>query len=397
VRDAGTGMLVHTRASPPVVLVDPIRLLPRFWATAWSTGFAGRSQAENTLVMRLRHIGAFYDHCDERFGVDALDGALSTRDATALRSMLESFYLHLTESLNYTTTTVQRWDSVRQFTLDIVTQQGVESEAHRALGSAIGAFGRIRSPRRGRFKFARALPTSTLVDLLEIAEPNSPRNPFKSERTRWRNWLVLNLLLLCGLRRGEAMLLTADSLKRDADPDSGQWVCWLDVTTTADEDPRARRPSIKTEESHRQIPVSADLADLYGRYLADYRQDDGRHGFLLTSRDGDPLSAESFSKMFEALTDALAPQPRARFDERTGGKRHISPHDLRHTCATARYAMFIAQDRDRELAMQRLRAFFGWSVHSKMPELYARAAIQDDLMRTWCTLFDARVHELRSL
>ncbi len=385
-RDAGTGMLVHTRASPPVVLVDPIRLLPRFWATAWSTGFAGRSQAENTLVMRLRHIGAFYDHCDERFGVDALDGALSTRDATALRSMLESFYLHLTESLNYTTTTVKRWDSVRQFTLDIVTQQGVESEAHRALGSAIGAFGRIRSPRRGRFKFARALPTSTLVDLLEIAEPNSPRNPFKSERTRWRNWLVLNLLLLCGLRRGEAMLLTADSLKRDAD-----------VTTTADEDPRARRPSIKTEESHRQIPVSADLADLYGRYLADYRQDDGRHGFLLTSRDGDPLSAESFSKMFEALTDALAPQPRARFDERTGGKRHISPHDLRHTCATARYAMFIAQDRDRELAMQRLRAFFGWSVHSKMPELYARAAIQDDLMRTWCTLFDARVHELRSL
>jgi integrase len=390
-------MLLNTRANPPVVLVDSVRLLPRYWAAAWSIGFAGRSPAENTLMMRLRHIGAFYDHCDERFGQDALDEAISHRNASGLRSMLESFYLQLTASPDYTTTTVQRWDSARQFTLDIVTQQGVQSEVHRALASAIDAFGRIRTPRRGRFRFARALPSATLVDLLEVASPNSPRNPFKSENARWRNWLILNLLLMCGLRRGEAMLLKVDSLKRDADPHSGHWVYWLDVTTTEDDDTRARKPSIKTEESHRQIPVSADLADLYDRYLSDFRQDNGRHGFLLTSRDGHPLSAESFSKMFEALTEALAPLPRTRFNERTGGKRHISPHDLRHTCATARYTMFIAQDPERELAMQRMRAFFGWSVHSKMPELYARAAIQDDLMRTWRDLFDSRVDVLRAL
>ena len=39
------------------------------------------------------------------------------------------------------------------------------------------------------------------------------------------------------------------------------------------------------------------------------------------------------------------------------GKTNISPHDLRHTCATARYTMFMELNPDRELAIQRMRAF----------------------------------------
>ncbi len=390
-------MLVTTRANPAVVLVDPDRWLPRFWATAWTASQSGRALAENTLRIRLRHIGSLYAHCDARFGLDSLDEAFSSRDSASLRAMLESYYLTLTATPGYTSSTVQRWDSVRRFVLDIVKQQGVESEAHRALAAAIDAFGRIRPKRRGRFKFARALPAATLSDLLAVAHPESRRNPFVGERIRWRNWLVLNLLLLCGLRRGEAMLLTADSLKRDVDPESGEWVHWLDVTTTDDDDVRATLPRIKTQESHRQIPVSLELATLYDRYLEDFREASDSHGFLLTSRDGKALSAESFSKMFEALTRALSPHAKTRFEERTGGKRHVSPHDLRHTCATARFDRLMAHQPDRELAMQRMRAYFGWSIHSKTPELYARAAIQDDLMRAWGQLFDLRLNGLRGI
>jgi hypothetical protein len=44
-----------------------------------------------------------------------------------------------------------------------------------------------------------------------------------------------------------------------------------------------------------------------------------------------------------------------------------------------------------------MRAFFGWSINSKMPELYARAAIQEDLMQASGKLFDMRIQELRAI
>jgi hypothetical protein len=59
--------------------------------------------------------------------------------------------------------------------------------------------------------------------------------------------------------------------------------------------------------------------------------------------------------------------------------------------------MFMARGKDRELALQRMRAFFGWSVKSSMPDHYARAAVHEDLMRTWNALFDNRVGLLRGL
>lgn len=390
-------MLIATRAAPPLILVDPIRLLPRFWAIAWSVCHAGRVPAANTLKNQLRHIDAFYSLCDERFGRDSLDTALSTRDAVGLQRMVEAFYLSLTSNPNYNSTTVQRWDAVRGFIQSITRQLGVGCESLRALSASIEATGRIRPPRRGGFKFARALPGNTLIDLLKVAEPGSSRNPFDGERVQWRNWLILHLLLLCGLRRGEAMLLTVDALKQDVDPDTGEWVYWLDVTTTEGDDPRATRPSVKTDESHRQIPVSASFAVLCERYVNEFRKSSDVHGFLLTSRGGRPLSAESLSKIFEKLSAALSRDAMGLFRARAGGKRHVSPHDLRHTCATARYSTFMAQQSDRELTMQRMRAFFGWSVNSKMPELYARAAVQDDLLRSWNGLFDRRVHSLRAL
>lgn len=390
-------MLVQSNADPDIVLVDPTRLLPRYWATVWACSARARSLARNTLKIHLRHLGTFYEHCDERFGCDSLDAAISARDAQGFQAMVESFYIALTSPSTYTTTTAQRWDSVRGFANSVARRLAVHGEAWRAVSRLLDTMGPIRAPMRGRFKFARALPAPTLGDLLEVAFPHSLRNPFVGERTRLRNWFIVNLLLLCGLRRGEALLLAIDSLKRDVDPDSGEMTHWLDVTTTEDDDVRATRPSMKTEQSHRQIPISESLAALYDLYVADARAPDARHGFLLTARDGAPLSAESVNQMMRDLTEALQPIAVQRFRERTGGKRSVSPHDLRHTCATARYSMFMAVEPNRELTLQRMRAFFGWSVTSEMPELYARAAIQDDLLRSWKRLFDDRVRLLRNL
>jgi integrase len=347
--------------------------------------------------MRLRHVDAFYLFCDEHFGTDSFDSALSLHDAVKTQHMVEMFYAALTADPNYTTTAVQRWDTVRTFVQTMARRLAPQSDAWNSLSSLLCGMGAIRSPKRGRFKFIRALPSKTLADLFEVAEPGTVRNPFKGEAVQWRNWLIFNLLIMCGLRRGEAMLLEVDSLKRDVDPDTGELVQWLDVTSNFSQDPRATKPSMKTEQSHRQIPVSASLADLYEHYVSNIRVSSDEHPYLLTSRSGSPLSAESLTKTFEAFSRALSAHAKERFFEFSRGKKNVSPHDLRHTCATARYCMFMKQENKQELVLQRMRAFFGWSITSSMPEHYARAAIHDDLMRSWTDLFDKRMHILRSI
>lgn len=389
-------MLITVPGSPDVVLVSDRTLLPRFWATVWVSGLHGASLSSGTKKAHLRHIGVFYEACDQGYGADALDAAFSDGRVDAVEAMLGDFYLTVASVTSRNSAAVARWDAVRNFAKAVALMLSPRHGAWNAVPPFLECLGKIRRQDHGKFKYVRALPAVTLDDLLEVAHPHSERNPFENERVRWRNWLIVHLLLLGGLRRGEALLLVVDSLKHDVDRLTGEVKYWLDVTTTEDEDERATRPSIKTAESHRQIPVSTDLAALYEHYVSGVRFSEGDTPFLLTSsRGGLPLSAESVTKAFESFTAALTPQAYQRFHERTGGKRHVSPHDLRHTSATVRYATFMAKDKDRELALQRMRAFFGWSVTSEMPELYARSAIQDDLLRSWDDLFDKRVLQLR--
>ncbi len=390
-------MLLHTQAVPVYVVVDPERMLPRFWATAWSLSLQGMALAENTLKRKLRHLDNFYGFCDFRFGIDSFDAAVSGRDAARTQQMVEAFYLDLTATSGFNTTAVQCWDAVRDFAQRLARQRAPSSQAWDAMSSALWAMGRLRQPHRGQFRFARSLPARTLTDLLEVAHPDSRRNPFRGAQVRMRNWLIVNLLLLAGLRRGELMLLDCGSLKSDIDVDTGDLVYWLDVTETAEFDPRHSAPSIKTAQSHRQVPVSHDVAHLFEHYASEARYPNAHHGLLLTSSNGAPLSAESISKIFGVLSRAISADALAQFSKRSGGKKRISPHDLRHLCATARYGMFMALAPDRELAFQRMRAFFGCSVNSTMPDHYARAAIHDDMLRTWNRLFDERVGVLRGL
>ena len=390
--------VVPTGANPPYVVTSPVCFgRPRFWSTVWTLANAGRNWSENTQLTRLRHLDRLYLYCDRRFGTEALDIALGDGNAFLVHLMVNDFHVDLTSKKEYTFSDVECWDAVRLFILYFARCWSVGSDAWRSVVSAMNGVGRIRNPKRGRVKFIRALPDVTLTELLTVAEPGGGRNPFESIRIQVRNWLVVLLLLLCGLRRGEALLLTVDSLKHDLDRQSGLVKYWLDVTTTEDKDRRSSKPGIKTSGSHRQVPISADLASLIELYVAEHRSDDGETRFLLTAENGIELSEESVNKLLSQLSAAIAPAALQRFTERTGGKKRISPHDLRHTCATVRYGLFIAAHSDRTSAFQRMRAFFGWAIESDMPALYARAAIEDDLMKSWTDAFDKRVDVLRGL
>lgn len=385
-------MLTATRVDPKFVLVERTTHWPRFWSTVWSLSLNASQLATRTQKLFLWHLDALYAFADTEFGQDSLDTAIGTRNVLLLQSIVERFYIALTDG-DYNTTAVQRWDVVRKFLRSATLHLNGYRE-WRALRVAIAAYGRLRRPKRGRFKFPRALPDITLVDLLHVAEPDSPRNPFRRLDIQWRCWLIVHLMLFAGLRRGEVLLLLVDSLKHDVDP-SGEVVYWLNVTTTEEEDLRASKPSIKTDSSHRQVPVSSSLANLYEGYANYHRVPSDRHGFLVTSRDGNPLSAESVESMFRQLSGRLTSTAKERFTSKTGGKDDVSGHDLRHTCATARYAMFMKLKSDLELTLQRMRAFFGWSPTSDMPHLYAHAAINDDMVRSWNAVNDQHVSTLR--
>ena len=395
-------MLVRTTVAPELVSTDE-HFVPRYWATVWSFKRHSGAASLNTRQMQLRHIDSFYDHCDKEYGIDWLDAAITMHKHAELQDMVETFHMSLSERSDSNTTTVQKWAAVRGFVQSITGRLAPGSEAWRALAAFVEGMEKIRPNNFGRIKFVYALSQRTLGDLLDVAEPGSGRNPWKGIGIQRRNWLAINLLLFCGLRRGELLLLTVDSLNEDVEPTSGELVHWLNVTSCSDDDefhnhdPRANKPSIKTEASHRQIPVSKDLADLYISYVTDFREPSDTHGFLITARGGAPLSVESVNKFFRQLSKALSDEARAQFRKRAGGKKHVSPHDMRHTAATGRYISYRDEGSDILLVKQRMRAYFGWDTKSDMPDLYARAAIQEDLLRSWSDVFELRTVAGRSL
>ena len=108
-------MLLRTPGRPTVALASERTFLPRFWATVWLTGLGGAGKSENTQKARLRHIGAFYEACDVRYGPDALDRAFSGGHVDAVLAMLGDFYLTVSTIESPSSSDVSRWDAVRSF------------------------------------------------------------------------------------------------------------------------------------------------------------------------------------------------------------------------------------------------------------------------------------------
>ena len=161
------------------------------------------------------------------------------------------------------------------------------------------------------------------------------------------------------------------------------------------DDPRYSRPSIKSANSVRQLPVSEAVAGLVQTYVENYRGRPG-HAFLLNTQQDSPLSTESLTKMFLKISAALPPSILLELKERSG-KNSVTPHDLRHTCAVVRLNQLLHHGDSMDEALQKLRAFFGWSRESQMPVRYARAVFEDRLSSVWNNAFDDRVEVLRAI
>lgn len=392
------------RSLRSALLVDQCNL-PRYWSTVWSVMNLS-ALADTTRVKKLRHIERLYCHADQLRGPGALDDALGAIDHVALAEILESWFVTIHNQPEITGTDELRWKTGLEFVVNTITLLSKSQPANRKLPAIEQRlhqlnllYGQLHIRPRRSVETVRSLPASVVQALYDVLDPESSNNPFKQARTRWRVYVIFILMLHQGLRRGEVLLLATDSVKSAFDRKQGRQRHWLNVQENPYDkevvDTRHSRPSIKTETSIRQIPVSDLVAGIIQTYTDNFRGKP-EHPFLLNSQLDSPLSTESISKAFSAITQALPTAVLKELEDRTG-KSSVSPHDLRHTCAVLRLNQLLAQEDPMDVALPKLRTFFGWSKASDMPARYARAVFEDRLAEVWNDAFDDRVELLRAI
>jgi integrase len=374
---------------------------PRFWATVW-VDVLNAAQADSTKAAAMAAVDRFYSSASDQFGGDRLDRAISAADFDTLEDALSGFLSRLkNESMIVSVDREVTWRTALTFVNDVMTHLGTAagstmSEISTRLQRLSRLYSQIKPSAPKTPAPIRALPAAVVEELYDIFNPESDRNPFRSTSQRWRNYLIFIVLLHMGLRRGELLLLAADAVNHDFDLATDQDRYWINIAETPyeDEDTRYSVPSIKTEASWRQLPISRDILSIIGTYVREYRGK-APHPFLLNSQHMKPLSPQSVGLMFNIVSTKLSARSLKLLAD--NGKSGITAHDLRHTAAVVRLARFKVSSGDLDTAIGKLRVFFGWSDTSSMPRHYARAYFETKLAEVWEEHFDSYVETLRGM
>ena len=192
--------------------------------------------------------------------------------------------------------------------------------------------------------------------LLEIIDPGSQENPWRSPDVRFRNYLLISILLRLGIRRGEALVI------RTTDVNLQKNEVLIRRAPDNPDDPRRYLPNTKTRD--RILPLDEELAQLVRDYILKERRKikaARRHTFLFTSTKGTPLSLAAVSAMFSTLRKRVSGLP-----------ANLTPHTLRHTW-NDRFSEDMDRNKVREEdEIQQRNYLMGWSETSKTASIYTR-------------------------
>ena len=181
-------------------------------------------------------------------------------------------------------------------------------------------------------------------------------NPFRIE-TRLRNWLMCEIAIQCGLRRGELLKLRLDDLPRPESPG-------LKVRRRAHDtaDARRHRPGVKTVE--RVLDLSGEVMAGLRAYLTN-RAPSGRAAggspYLFVTSAAQALSITAANEVIGVIAR------NAQIDD-------LSWHSFRHTWAEALAEELLTHHREEE-ALALLRTLGGWKPRSAMPLHYTQNAM----------------------
>jgi integrase len=228
---------------------------------------------------------------------------------------------------------------------------------------------RLKRSFRSNEKAGRSIPhrcglSSSEIDVIrEVMKPDWPDNPFK-RTVRFRNWLIFELMLATGIRRGELLKLKLEHL-----PVGGKTT--LSIVRSPDDvtDPRRYEPQVKTRI--REIPVHKTIARMLWRYVQrDRHVKDKAQTYLFAGTRREPLSLGSVNWIFSSIVTTRLPELYGRF----------SPHIMRHTynenLVEVADSMGFTQQQVKELQCY----LNGWSDSSEMPTRYTRRKIEERAM-----------------
>lgn len=374
--------------------------IPRYWATVWADILKADIK-EGTRGRHLAAIEKLYRSVAAQTGRDCLDSLIAETDFDGLEAVLGGFLSALNnEGRQNSVDRDSQWRSAVMFLSDVLRHIShhanlLAGEMQAGLHRLERLYAQIRPVRPASPTPIRALPAAVIEDLYRLFDPNSSDNPFRTPALKSRNFLIFIMLLHLGLRRSEAAILTADAIKEGSDPATGELRFWIDVDEPDHcEDQRYEKPSLKTDYSRRQLPVSEEVVKIADSLVQNYRRGVG-HVYLFASQKGNPLALRSFSRVFEVVTAHLSPQARKALEDQ--GRDKVTAHDLRHTCAVYRISRYRENGDDIDTATEKLRVFFGWSHTSEMPRHYARAYFETRSAEVWNDSYDSLVASLRSL
>lgn len=380
----------------PTILTGPVVAdalgIPRYAATIW-IDFLHGDLASQTRYEYRQAAAALYDQAEHCVPAVDLDLALLSPNLSEIERVLSAFLLTLQVKSQIATSS--HWRLARSFVFEFLRFAEIDTDAMRMrLLEIEQRFQRLRPQAPRPPASVRALPAEVIEDLHEIFNPASPRNPYRTEAIRWRNFAIFMLLLHLGLRAGELLSLAAGAIKNEFSHLAGAETFWIDVEIDDElTDPRARPASLKNINATRQLPLPPELADLCALYLTNFRGDPP-HGFLFTSQEGRPLSNRTLGQIFSNAQACLTSAPLDALVTRHRG--NLSPHDFRHTSAVVRLQRYRNAGLSQDEAIERLRPFFGWARDSQMPLLYARAYFEPRFQDVWDECFTKALEALRS-
>lgn len=350
-------------------LVETATWLPVRIATRWAVRYRRYRVQSSTLANNLRVLAWLYRWARESAGYDLDDHltqgqALRNREIEALVSTLRvradghaldtgAFDQHLSVVEDFLKWSLDSENRGGRSTLSLEQLTGERSRLEQL----------FRSLRVGARPSARIEPLET-TDITAIRQAIGPKRDAGghlsfpevfSRHARLRNWLMFEVALELGIRRGELLKLRLDSLPRAADDG-------IRILRRPDDphDSRAREPAVKTAE--RVIPASRELLRAVQLYLTSpppQGRVSGRSPYLFVARSGKPTSIDTADDIIVAIG-------------RVSGVKPLSWHRLRHTWAERMAELFA----DQANGMDRLVYLGGWT-----NPLSARRYIQRSLAK----------------
>lgn len=239
----------------------------------------------------------------------------------------------------------------------------------------------------------KSMTDEMLQTLYKIISPNNSNktnelNPFKFKQAQLRNFLIIHLIVNYGLRVGELMLLTINSIKKSIQSHNYSLI----ITNTDDEfDDRLRKPKIKNEYSYRVITLQERDYKILKIYINEIRNDiPSKILFTSLKPPYSALSYSSINKLFDKIDSVLRNIAPLFFDETNYDSiERLTPHVCRHTWAymmlnysfkkykseDINYQTIKTSQDALDKAQEGLRAIGGWSPTSTMPIYYGKRFI----------------------